>query len=121
MPAHPLLRYQESPMSTTPPNEVPPPQAAPAPDQFDTPIFHRLLNLIAEQTAAIKEQGATLSSHSEKLDTLVKDAMKGEVFVAAISLVSDRVDQMSSRTTKKQIHWRVNKCGAPFTRSPQRR
>ncbi|KZT31793.1 hypothetical protein SISSUDRAFT_1067462, partial [Sistotremastrum suecicum HHB10207 ss-3] len=78
VPALPLLPYQESLMSTNSPNEVPPPQAAPAPDQFDTPIFHRLLNLIAEQTAAIKEQGATLSSHSDKLDTLVKDAMKDE-------------------------------------------
>ncbi|KZT33547.1 hypothetical protein SISSUDRAFT_1054097 [Sistotremastrum suecicum HHB10207 ss-3] len=49
----------------------------PAADFFDTPLFHRLLGLIETQNRTIEKQQATLEEHGSKLDTLVKDALKG--------------------------------------------
>lgn len=48
-----------------------------ASDPFDTPLFRQLLNLMVEQNATLKEQKETLLNHDKKLDTLVKDALKG--------------------------------------------
>ncbi|KZT32933.1 hypothetical protein SISSUDRAFT_459497 [Sistotremastrum suecicum HHB10207 ss-3] len=52
--------------------------STPSHDPFNSPIFHRLLALVAEQTAILREQKDTLLDHGKKLETLAHDAVNND-------------------------------------------
>ncbi|KZS91742.1 hypothetical protein SISNIDRAFT_467350 [Sistotremastrum niveocremeum HHB9708] len=52
--------------------------STPSHDLFNSPIFHRLLTLVAEQTAILREQKETLLDHGKKLETLAHDAVSND-------------------------------------------